>query len=251
MQITDHMKMADLIHLDYLLLQILSRFNIKLGCGDKTISQVCKENRIDVHFFLEIVNSFHDKNYFPKKQLQGFPLSLIIDYLRNSHEHYLKVKLPYIEGLIQQLLLDSYGRNTELYELINRFFTEYKTELEDHIAREEEKTYPYVFAVEKVFRSRKATGDALQMIRRYSMEAFEHEHDNVEDKLFDLKNLIIKYIPPPANTHLCHTILTELFRLESDLNDHARIEEKVLVPKVKYMEKWIHDHVLSENTARQ
>jgi len=247
MQITHQMKMADLIHLDYLLLQILSRFNIKLGCGDKTIGQVCKENKIDVHFFLEIVNSFHDRNYFPKKQLQGFPLSLIIDYLRNSHEHYLKVKIPYIEGLIQQLLLDSYGRNTELYELINKFFTDYRTELEDHINREEEKTYPYVFTVEKVFRSGQGSDEAIELIQKYSMDAFANEHDNVEDKLFDLKNLIIKYIPPPENTHLCHTILTELFRLESDLNDHARIEDKVLVPKVKFMEKWIHEHVLPEN----
>lgn len=269
MQITNNMKMADLIHLDYLLLQILSRFNIKLGCGDKTIGQVCRENKIDVHFFLEIVNSFHDRNYFPKKQLQGFPLSLIVDYLRNSHEHYLKVKIPYIEGLIQQLLLDSYGRNTELYELINKFFTDYRTELEEHIRREEEKTYPYVFAVEKVFRygagpsgadssgegsfgetpSGEGPVEAMGLIHKYSMEAFENEHDNVEDKLFDLKNLIIKYIPPPENTHLCHTILTELFRLESDLNDHARIEDKVLVPKVKFMEKWIHEHVLPENPS--
>ena len=33
-----------------------------------------------------------------------------------------------------------------------------------------------------------------------------------------------------------------MFRLETDLNDHARIEDKVLVPKVRYMEKWIEEH---------
>lgn len=245
MLITHNMKMADLIHLDYMLLQIISRFNIKLGCGDKAISQLCKENAIDVNFFLEIVNSFHDRNYFPKKQLQGFPLKLIVDYLRNSHDHYLQIKIPYIEELIDQLLLDSYGGNKELFEVIYKFFTDYKIELEDHIQREEIKTYPYVFAVEKVFRSKSPDTEATGLIKKYSMENFKNEHDNVEDKLFDLKNLIIKYIPPPADANLCNTILIELFRLETDLNDHARIEDKVLVPKVKYMEKWIHENVLS------
>ncbi|MBN2482181.1 MAG: hemerythrin domain-containing protein [Bacteroidales bacterium] len=244
MQITRSMKMADMIHMNYLLLPIISRFNIKLGCGDKSIDQVCKENSIDVYFFLEIVNSFHDKNYFPKKQLQGFPLKLIVDYLRNSHEHYLHVKVPYIEDLIHQLLLDSYSGNTELSTLINKFFNDYKSELEDHINREEIKVYPYVFAIEKAFRSKKPSPDIIELTNKYSMDDFIHEHDNIEDKLFDLKNLIIKYIPPPEDIHLCNTILIELFRLEADLNDHARIEDKVLVPKVKFMEKWIYEHVL-------
>ena len=244
MQITPDMKLADVIHMNYLLLQIISRFNIRLGCGEKTVHQVCNENDIDINFFLEIVNSFHDKNYFPKKQLQGFPLKLIVDYLRNSHDHCLKVKIPYIEELIHQLLLYSFSDNSELSGLINKFFNDYKTELEDHINREELKVYPYVFAVEKVFRSKKSSTDTMDLIQKYSMEDFENEHDNVEDKLFDMKNLIIKYIPPPDDTNLCNTILIELFRLEADLNDHARIEDKVLVPKVKYMEKWIYEHVI-------
>lgn len=244
MQITSNMKMADMIHMNYLLLQIISRFNIRLGCGDKTIDLVCKENNIDVGFFLEIVNSFHDKNYFPGKQLQGFPIKLIVDYLRNSHEHYLQVKIPYIEELIGQLLKHSYKGNTELSELINKFFADYKYELEDHINREELKVYPYVFAIEEVFYSKELSAERFELMKKYSMEAFENEHDNIEDKLFDMKNLIIKYIPPSDDTDLCNTILIELFRLESDLNDHARIEDKVLVPKVKYMEKWIYEHIM-------
>ena len=42
--------------------------------------------------------------------------------------------------------------------------------------------------------------------------------------------------------NLCHTVLMEMFRLETDLFDHARIEDMVLVPKVRFMEKWIEEH---------
>ncbi len=84
--------------------------------------------------------------------------------------------------------------------------------------------------------------EIINRIRDYSIDDFEADHDNVEDKLFDLKNILIKYLPLPVDYQLCHAILVELFKLESDLNDHARIEDKVLVPKVKFMEKWILDH---------
>lgn len=70
----------------------------------------------------------------------------------------------------------------------------------------------------------------------YSILAYEEEHDNMEEKLVDLKNIMIKYLPEPFNHETVNRIIAELFWLEKDLHDHARIEDKVLVPKVKELE---------------
>jgi regulator of cell morphogenesis and NO signaling len=242
MQVIPKMKMAEVIHLDYHLLPIISRFGIHLGFGEKTIEQLCAEYTLDVNFFLVILNSYHDKNYFPRKHLQGFSLKLIIDYLRKSHEYYLNIKIPRIDQLLHQLSSQTDGLNGESLQPLDQFFREYKQELSTHIGREEEKVYPYVFTVEEAFLSGNPSFELVSQIRKYSIDDYESEHDNVEDKLCDLQNIIIKYLPLPLDMNLCHTILMELFRLESDLNDHARIEDKVLVPKVRYMEKWIKDH---------
>ena len=242
MQIVPKMKMAEVIHLNYHLLPIISRFGIHLGFGERTIEQLCAEYTIDVNFFLVILNSYHDKNYFPRKHLQGFSLKLIIDYLRKSHEYYLNIKIPRIDQLLHQLSSQTAGMSGESLQPIDQFFEEYKHELSTHIGREEEKVYPYVFTVEEAFLSGNPSFKLVSQIREYSIDDYESEHDNVEDKLCDLQNIIIKYLPLPLDMNLCHTILMELFRLESDLNDHARIEDKVLVPKVRYMEKWINDH---------
>ena len=242
MLIHRNMKMAEVIHLDYHLLPIVSRFGIKLGFGDKTIEQVCRDQRLDTSFFLEILNSYHNKDYFPQKHLQGFDLELIIEYLRKSHDYYLHTKIPQIEQLLHKLIYSFQDTGSETLKLIDGFFIEYKNELTDHIDREEEKVYPYVTAVEEAFKLKKPSKEIIQQIRAYSMDDYEEEHDNVEDKLFDLKNILIKYLPLPVDPQLCHAVLIELFRLETDLNDHARIEDKVLVPKVKYMEKWLLEH---------
>jgi regulator of cell morphogenesis and NO signaling len=242
MQIVPKMKMAEVIHLNYHLLPIISRFGIHLGFGERTIEQLCADYSIDVNFFLVILNSYHDKNYFPRKHLQGFSLKLIIDYLRKSHEYYLNIKIPRIDQLLHQLSSHTSVLSRESLQPIDQFFREYKHELSAHIGREEEKVYPYIFTVEEAFLSEKPSFELVSRIREYSIDDYESEHDNVEDKLCDLQNIIIKYLPLPLDMNLCHTILMELFRLESDLNDHARIEDKVLVPKVRYMEKWINDH---------
>jgi regulator of cell morphogenesis and NO signaling len=236
------MKMAEVVHMNYQLLPIISRFGINLGFGDKTIEQVCKEYEINVDFFLEIINSFHNKDYFPRKHLRSFSLELITEYLHKSHEYYLQNKIPRIEQLLHHFSEAYHGNSSEIFQLIDKFFNEYKKELNDHIRNEEEKVYPYALSVEKAFHAKDPSHEIVARIRSYSIDDFEIEHNNVEDKLFDLKNILIKYLPFPFDTQLCHAILIELFRLETDLNDHARIEDKVLVPKVKYMEKWILEH---------
>lgn len=229
--------MAEVIHLNYHLLPILSRFGLHLGFGEKTVEQLCEQQQIDVNFFLVIVNAYHDKHFFPQRHLKGFPLKLLISYLRKSHEYFLSVKIPHIQRLLNQLSREEGTSQTEPLRLIHGFFDAYCTELTDHIRREEEKVYPYAFRVEEAFLSGTPDREIIRHIQEYSMDDFESEHDNVEDKLNDLQNIILKYLPLTLDMNLCHTLLTELFRLENDLNDHARIEDKVLVPKVKMMEK--------------
>ena len=50
---------------------------------------------------------------------------------------------------------------------------------------------------------------------------------------------MIKYLPPADDYTKSNAILYELFRLERDLSDHSRIEEKVLIPKVESIESQI------------
>jgi regulator of cell morphogenesis and NO signaling len=241
MQIQATMKMAEVIHMDYHLLMIISRFGIQLGFGDKSIKMVCQDYQIDVNFFLEIINSYYNKNYVIRANPHDFPVAVIINYLRKSHDYYLRSKIPYIAALLEQLSTQGQSSNSSMV-LINQFFTDYRNELDRHIRREEEKVYPYIFDIEQCFISRSPCDKVIEQIKAYSIDDYKYEHENVEDKLLDLKNILIKYVPGPLDSSLNESILIELFRLETDLRDHARIEEKILVPKVRFMEKWILEH---------
>lgn len=234
--------MAEVIHQNYHLLTIIDRFGIKLGFGDKTVGLVCNENNINPDFFIEIINSYNFPNYFPKRELQGFPCNMIINYLRKSHQYYLSKNIPKIQSLLIKLPQITPDENIQSLQLLDKFFTEYRNELNIHIHREEQRVYPYVFEVENAYVSRQASPEIMDKIQSYSIRNYKNEHDNIEDKLLDLKNILIKYLPVPVDADLCQEILIELFRLETDLNDHTRMEEKILVPKVLFMEKWLREH---------
>ena len=49
-------KLSYVIANDYRLLQVMSRFGISLGFGEKTITEVCRQCGVDAETFLTIIN---------------------------------------------------------------------------------------------------------------------------------------------------------------------------------------------------
>lgn len=232
--------MAEIVHMNYQSLSILNRFGIELGFGDKTIEKVCQEKSVNVDFFLEIINAFIDKDYSPKRHLQSFSVALITNYLLKTHIYYYEVKVPEIEQLINQMIDNCYTQKDNIV-LLKKFFNDYKTELENHMEREEEVVYPYSVSIEEAYNGKLSEEKTKQLFETYSIDVFKTEHDDIEEKLYDLKNILIKYLPQPNDVELCNKLIQELFILEKDLNDHSIIEDKVLVPKITAMEKEIKD----------
>lgn len=232
------MKLADVIHHDYNLIPVIARFGIMLGFGDSSIDSICKMKQINTDFFLTILNAFHDPQYLDKDSQQNFSATLLIDYLRQTHRYYLENKIPEIECLISEMETKSEVDKAS-YDILQKFFEEYKAELVKHIEREEKRVYPYVIELEKAVTSETIPPSLLSRIEEYSITSYEAEHESVEEKLKDLKNIIIKYLPPSKKQQSRYKLLKELTVLEKDLNDHANIEDLILVPKVELLEKHV------------
>ncbi|OQY00994.1 MAG: hypothetical protein B6I20_08125 [Bacteroidetes bacterium 4572_117] len=233
--ITKKQEIASLILLNIELLPLLRRFDISLGVGDKTIHEICKAKEINVDFFLEIVNIFHNENYFPATKLKKFSIKEIVNFLKESHIHYNEEIIPAIEELIHKLVWagDDHERNLKI---LKKFFDEYRKEVKAHTEQEEETVYPYTVFIENSCIENKKIDECYKKMKEYSITNYADEHNNIEEKLTDLKNIIIKYLPPSQNQDIAIKILNKLYKLEKDLYHHALIEEKILVPKILEME---------------
>ncbi len=235
MLITANMKKADIIHLDYQLLSVLQRLNIPLGFKEQSVEEVCKNNNIDTNFFLQLVNAFHDKEYFPLDDFLNFPIEWLVSYLKKTHGYYIAHKIPAIEAQIAHLENSNHS-NKDNIDLLLRFFRSYIKEFVAHIELEEKNVFPYVINLNKSLTTNSLPADFESQFNKYKIDQYIKEHNNIEEKLFDLKNILIKYMPPPEDDINFHHLLYDIFRLEADLHDHSSLEEKVLIPKVRKME---------------
>ncbi|RPI00616.1 MAG: helix-turn-helix transcriptional regulator, partial [Ignavibacteriae bacterium] len=156
-------------------------------------------------------------------------------YLEKTHAYYTKTQVPLIEKLFNELLRHrpAGGRNLVL---LKKFFLEYKKELLEHLEREEKTTFPYIKKVYRLFHTTHPSGKDKRALSKYSMHVYEEEHYDVDEKLYDLKNILIKYVHGTNMQSVYHEVIFELFRLEKDIQDHTRIENNILLPLVAEME---------------
>ncbi|MDL2282262.1 hemerythrin domain-containing protein [Parabacteroides sp. OttesenSCG-928-G06] len=220
-------KMSDLICDNYPMVLVMSRFGIALGFGEKNIGEVCRQNNVDACTFLTVVNFLtgEDRYSLPMENINRcLSLETLMNYLHSAHDYFLNFRLPHIRRKLVQAIEDC---REDIAYAITRFFDEYAAEVHKHMMYEEKTVFPYV---------RTLIGGNKDP--KYSISIFMKRHDQIEMKIVELKNILIKYYPG-SGTHLLNSVLFDIFTTESDLASHNRVEDYLFVPAIMEMEKQI------------
>lgn len=220
--------MCDLIGAEYQALQIISRFGLPLGVGDKTIQEVCEEHNVHTLTFLAVVNYQLDSSK-DNLSFDNMSLQTIVDYLRNAHSYFFDFSLPMIRKKLIEAM-NYTGADSKIPMLIIRFFDEYVNEISVHMQHENDQMFPYVEAL--------LNGEHSEI----TIEMFAHQHRAIDDqhianKLTELKSLIIKYYPEKEQNNLLNSALYDILAIEQELAIHCAIEDNILLPAVRQLEK--------------
>ena len=228
-------KMISLIADNYNLLESLGRFGINLGFGDKTVKEVCEDQGVDTYTFLAIVNySINGYREFDDNDRMSVPT--LIHYLKASHEYFLDYQLPNIRKELKEALDDS----DNLARLIMKMYDSYAHEIRTHMKYEEQTVFPYV----NTLLSKEVKGD-------YDIETFSKNHGQTTQKLRELKNIIIKYLP--SNTqrnNLLTTVLYDLYKNEEWLGQHAEVEDYIFIPAIRRLERKLKQNDVSVKISK-
>lgn len=218
------MKLSDLLLTNHNLILMLPRFGIELGFGEKSIDEVCKQYHVSTSLFLMICNVYTYSDYVPEEQdLNRENMQELLPYLSASHSYYLTERLSHIENHLNKI---AEACTPKPRTAILKFFQDYKNEVINHFDYEEKVVFPYInFLLNGVFS------------KNYSILQFKETHSNIEDKLMDLINIIIKYLPHDLLPKERISVIFDIFQLSNDLKTHALIEEKIIIPYVISLEK--------------
>ena len=219
-------RLSDLITAHPSLLTLLTRLGLSLGFGDRAIDDVCQDSGVDTDFFLLICNVYTFNNYVPSTAtILGTDMTGLVPYLEKSHKYYVDKRLPHIERHLDAIAQKLNGR---IGQVFISFFQEYKQEVIAHFRHEEIEVFPHIRAL--------MTGERD---KTYSIGEFLHTHSDIEGKLDDLLNIVFKYLPPQVDDDNVLDVVYDILRLSEDLKKHTFIEEKIMVPLVKHLEKAI------------
>jgi len=218
------MKLADLLEANYKLIWILSRMEMPLGFGDVTVEEACEKQGVDVDTFLLLCDVYTFDEYRPSaERLHNANLKDIITYLHLSHKFYLENSLRKLSDSLERVIEPCAEQQKKV---IWKFFADYQAELENHFKFEEEKVFPYA----------NKTLEGIKPDNLMSISQFEENHSNIEEKIGDLKNIVMKYLPQASKNSLSYDVLIDIFALEQDLRKHTSIEDDILVPIVRRLE---------------
>lgn len=216
-------KMSDLICGNYNLLLVMSRFGLSLGFGDQTVEQVCDQQGVHTGTFLAVVNFMEDECCIREDYQEKISVEALIDYLRQAHSYFLDFNLP----AIRRKLIDAIDcSKDDIAFLILKFYDEYVNEVRAHMEYENQVVFQYVDALLK---GRDTQG--------YNIRIFAARHNQIETKLTELKNIIVKYYPAKTNNNLLNSVLFDIYSCEKDLSSHCRVEDYIFVPLMLEFEK--------------
>lgn len=213
-------KMVDLVSNYHTMFIVLNRFGINMGFQDQTIEEVCVNYGVDLKTLLVIVNLLISQDRMGVDPSEVSLLELV-KYLRNSHIYYLDYRLPFVRSQLRRVIND----NTPLTKVVLDYYDEYIDAIRKHMEFEERVSFKYVEDL---------LNDKYDGLSKLS-NAEEH-HDNREEMLRELKNIMIKYYPSQMTNELS-SVMYEMFVTENLLSAHCEIEDTLLFPAIHLLEQ--------------
>ncbi len=224
--------MSDVISDDYRMLQIISRFGITLGFGDKTVAETCKAAGVDTPTFLTVVNFHKDTNHAHMPEMvESISLPSLLAYLKNSHTYFTDYRLPAIRRKLIEAI--NYSTHSQIAMLIIKFYDEYATEVSNHMQYENTRIHPFVETLLQGLLPKERFTDIITNN--------DGSHSGIEKSLTELKNIIIKYYPNDTNAALLNEVLMDIYMVEEDLLNHCHLEDTLFVESVRALERDVID----------
>lgn len=216
--------MFDVICDESSILQMMSRFGIPVGVGDKSVRETCKEHDVDATTFLALANYLKLGNEVSNFFIDKLSVESLLDYLQKSHSYFLDFQIPNIRRKLIEAI--DVSKANDVPFLILKFFDEFAHDVNHHMKGENESVFTNV---RSLLKGKKVDG--------FNIADYCKSHVGMDLKLQELKKVIIKYYKSAPSTEMLNNVLFDIFNFEEDLKKHCHIEDDLFVPAVELVEK--------------
>ena len=232
-------KISDLVGENYLYASVLHYFGIQFyDYSEQTLHQVCQEKGICVESLINGLESAVQVNENEEVALVGYPVELVIEYLKHAHFLFINRRLPYITTLVADLA-EGPGPYESIVKDLKFVFPLFVEDFIHHIHEEEDSLFRYVELLKKVTSGKYNPSRVYYEMEKYSIQQHAIDHDVHDSEMKGIRNITDDYkLDVNAPLHI-KVVYAELESFEKSLVTHARIEDEIFFPKALVLERQV------------
>lgn len=200
---------------------LLKEYGIDFCCGGhRLLDKAIRELNLNPK---EIYNKLNElENFYNNAVEENEPKAELLEaadltvFIENKHHQFLRTALPTTLDLLNTLLRVHGTNHKELFE-IYQLFGKLKTELEQHLLKEELMLFPELVNA----------GDS-QKIQSLANEIIM-EHEGAGEILKSLRTVTNNFTPPADGCDTYKKAFALLEEIEQDLHEHIHLENNILL----------------------
>jgi regulator of cell morphogenesis and NO signaling len=237
--INNNLTVADIVALDYRTAEVFRRNGITYCCGGKfPLQQACMLRGLDADKIEEELHAATRTLSMPATvTFTDWDPGFLVDYLLNVHHDYLRKTLPSTEVLVKDFVAE-HAKKYEYLEQLEQQFNLLARVLRLSMKKEEDEIFPYIRQIVHAHKHKEPyAGLFIRTLRKPVEEALFKGHVVTNEIIESIRSITQCYTPPEKACLNHKVVLARLCELDNDLVQHIHLEESVLFPKVRDMEK--------------
>jgi regulator of cell morphogenesis and NO signaling len=213
---------------------VLRRFGIAQD-DTRTLPEAASKEHMPVELLIAALNKAALAAELSRKidgdQLQATLLGVIIDYIMERYHCSLRSELPRLDELLNRVIeARGHGEGSKLV-VLRTIFRTVKTQIEEHLAIEEQILFPRLRRSGLYARKQGSTGGACKESSPVTaISEMQHEHEVVEWGFKEMREITEGYAPAGDSSEMLVALYEGLLRLEVELLEHAHLENDLLWP---------------------
>jgi regulator of cell morphogenesis and NO signaling len=237
---------AHLVKENRQLAEMLHRLGIRYyQDADKTLDQVCREKGIDPAKVFQHFDLLHKNPDFEIAALSAYPVEILVTLLRQSHQMFIKQKLPFLYQTILEMDETRFFR-PEIARDLKMVFPIFAEDFIRHIYEEEDTLFEYIGFLLDCTREIRNPGKLFYLLKTRGIRTFSIHHEAHDNEMSGIRSLTFDYTLPPDADLFTFILYRELQDFEKQLYQHAIIENNLLFPKALRLEnevRWRLDQI--------
>ncbi|MED1437896.1 iron-sulfur cluster repair di-iron protein [Aeribacillus composti] len=206
---------------------VLKKNKIDFCCGgDRSLKEAADKRGVAIEELMsQLQDLYAATDEKTEKNWLTATYSELIDHIINKHHRYLLEELPNLSPYVTKVMRVHGGNHPHLIK-VHKLFNELKTELEQHLWKEESEVFPLISQFEK-----QPTSENEQKMKKMIAD-LTNEHDKTGDIIKEIRRITNDYTLPNGACRTYQLVYNRLEALESDLFEHIHLENNVLFPRI-------------------